>query len=243
MTLIPRARSFLSALLRRRRVEAEMEQEWRAHLDAHVATLVASGVSPVDAERRARAEFGDPLRWKEQARDVRGMEWVLGIGSDIRYALRQMRRAPAFTATVLLTLALGVGLNTAVFSVIDAVLLRPLSYPDAPRLQWITTIDQRNEEIVTALDFLAWKEQATSFDGLVAFDIANEVVSTADLVMQSRIAFVSEDFWTVSGGRPLLGVFSGAAKTPSFSRINSLRDRFRRTPRSPGEPSRSTAGN
>ena len=114
-------------------------------------------------------DFGDPLRWKEQALEVRGVGWVNGLGADIRCGLRQMRRAPVFTATVLVTLAAGIGLNTAVFSVIDAVLVRSLSYPDPERVLWVTTVD-RDQEMVNAVDFLAWKEQATSFDGLVAFD-------------------------------------------------------------------------
>ena len=205
MSRLPRLRSFLSALLRRRRVEAEMEEEWRAHLDAHADALVAAGMSQADAKRRARRDFGDPLRWKEQARDVRGVGWINGLGADIRYGLRQMRRTPVFTATVLLTLAAGIGLNTAVFSVIDAVLVRSLSYPDPERVLWITTVDG-DDEVVTAVDFLGWKEQATTFDGLVAFDnSSNYTISAADTVVQSRVAWVSEDFWSVSGGSPALG--------------------------------------
>jgi hypothetical protein len=75
MNSLPRLRSFLSALLRRRRLEADMEAEWRAHLDAHVDALVAAGMSPADATRRARGDFGDPLRWMEQAFEVRGVGW------------------------------------------------------------------------------------------------------------------------------------------------------------------------
>ena len=116
------------------------------------------------------------------------MGWVNGLGADIRYGLRQMQRAPVFTVTVLVTLAAGIGLNTAVFSVIDAVLVRSLSYPDPERVLWVTTVD-RDQEFVTALDFLAWKEQATSFDGLVAFDVRATTPSpTADTVVQSRVA-------------------------------------------------------
>lgn len=160
---------------------------------------------PDDARLRARWDFGDPLRWREQALEVRGAGWVSDLGADIRYGVRQMQRAPVFTATVLVTLAAGIGLNTAVFSVIDTVLVRSLSYPDAERVLWITTVD-RDQELVTAPDFLAWKEQATSFDGLVAFDNSSDyAISTADSVVQSRVAWVSEDFWTVSGGRPTLG--------------------------------------
>jgi len=181
-----------------------MEAEWRAHLDAHVDTLVSAGMSRDEAMRRARVDFGDPLRWKEQAFEVRGVGWVSDLGTDIRYGLRQVRRTPVFTATVLVTLAAGVGLNTAVFSVIDAVLVRSLSYPDPERVMWVATID-RDQEVVTAVDFLAWKEQATSFDGLVAFDTSDYAISTADTVMQSRVAWVSEDFWAVSGASPMLG--------------------------------------
>jgi putative ABC transport system permease protein len=202
--LLARLRSFLSALVRRRRLEADMEAEWQAHLDAHADALVAAGMSPADASRCAQRDFGDPLRWKEQAFEVRGAGWVTDLGADVRYGLRQMRRAPVFTATVLVTLAAGIGLNTAVFSVIDAVLVRSLSYPDPERVMWVTTVD-RDQEFVTALDYLAWKEQATSFDGLVAFETSDYAIYTADNVVQSRITWVSEDFWTVSDGRPMLG--------------------------------------
>jgi putative ABC transport system permease protein len=204
MTSLARVQSFLSALFRRRRLEADMELEWRAHLDAHADRLVAAGMSPVDARRRARMDFGEPLRWKEQAREVRGVGWVNDLGADVRYGLRQMRRTPVFTATVLVTLAAGIGLNTAVFSVIDAVLVRSLSYPDPERVLWVTTI-YRDQEFVDAVDFLAWKQQATSFDGLIAFDIGDSAIYTADNVVQSRVASVSDDFWSVSDARPMLG--------------------------------------
>jgi len=202
--LFARLRSFLSALVRRRRLEADMEEEWRAHLDAHVDALVAAGMSPADAKSRARRDFGDPLRWREQALEVRGVGWVNGLGADVRYGFRQMRRAPVFTATVMVTLAAGIGLNTAVFSVIDAVLVRSLSYPDPERVVWIATVD-RYQDLVTSLDFVAWKEQATTFDGLVAFDTNDYAIQTADNAVQSRVAWVSEDFWAVSGARPMLG--------------------------------------
>jgi putative ABC transport system permease protein len=204
MTPLPRLRSFLSALFRRRRLEADMEAEWRTHLDAHVDALVAAGMSPADARRRARTDFGDPLRWKEQAFEVRGVGWVNDLGADVRYGFRQMRRAPVFTAAVLVTLAAGIGLNTAVFSVIDAVLVRSLSYPDPERMLWITTVE-RHEEMVTSTDFLAWKEQASSFEGLVAFDFSNYAIASADNVVEARIAWVSDDFWSVSGAQPSLG--------------------------------------
>src|SRR5262245_416455 len=140
MAMLPRLRSFLSALVRRRRLEADMEVEWRAHLDAHVDALMAAGMSRPHAMGRARTGFGDPLRWKEQSLEVRGVGWVHDLSADVRYGLRQMWRTPAFTVTVLVTLAAGIGLNTAVFSVIDAVLVRDLSYPDPDRVLWIAPV-------------------------------------------------------------------------------------------------------
>ena len=108
------------------------------------ARRCAGGSWHVAGRRQASRtmDFGDPLRWKEQALEVRGVGWVNGLGADVRYGLRQMRRAPVFTATVLVTLAAGIGLNTAVFSVIDAVLVRSLSYPDPERVLWVTTVDR-----------------------------------------------------------------------------------------------------
>src|SRR5262245_14619920 len=208
MTPLPRLRSFLSALFRRRRLEADMKAEWRAHLDEHVDALMAAGMSRDDATRRARMAFGDPLRWREQAFEVRGVGWVNDIGADFRYGLRQMWRVPVFTLTVLVTLAAGIGLNTAVFSVIDAVLVRSLSYSDPERILWIATVDRDMvdaPEIVLDLDFFAWKEQATSFDGLVAFDTGEYAIRTADNVVQSRVTSVSEDFWAIADARPMLG--------------------------------------
>ncbi|HEU4689918.1 MAG TPA: permease prefix domain 1-containing protein, partial [Vicinamibacterales bacterium] len=204
MSPLPRLRSFLSAFLRRRRLEADMEAEWGAHLDAHVDALVAAGMSPAAARRRARMDFGDPVRWREQALEVRGVGWVTDLGADLRYGLRQMRRAPVFTATVLVTLAAGIGLNTAVFSVIDAVLVRSLSYPDPERIVWVATVD-RDQEMVISFDFLAWQEQATTFDGFVAFDTNEYVVYAAGDAAESRIAWVSEDFWAISDAKPMLG--------------------------------------
>src|SRR5262245_21906573 len=118
MTLVARIRSFLSALFRRRRLERDMEREWQFHRDARIGARMAEGLTRVDAERQARVEFGDPLRWKEQGHEAHGLRWVLDVGADVRYAVRQMRRAPGFSLIATLTVALGVGVSTALFSVI-----------------------------------------------------------------------------------------------------------------------------
>jgi len=139
MTLLARLRSFMAALVKGRRVEQDMEDEWRFHVEARADDLAAEGVPRDQAVRQARSEFGDPLRWKESGREARGLLWIYDAGADVRYGLRQLRRAPLFATTAMITLALGIGANAAIFSVLNGVLLRPLPYPKSGQLMYVTT--------------------------------------------------------------------------------------------------------
>jgi len=123
-----------SRLLRRSRMEDQLEKELRFHLDQHADDLVARGLDPDEARREARLALGGPEQVKENCRDARGTRWLEDFAQDTRHALRTFRRKPGFAAVTVLILALGIGATTVMFAVVNGVLLEPLAFPDAERL-------------------------------------------------------------------------------------------------------------
>jgi putative ABC transport system permease protein len=161
----------IRSLFRRRRVEEDLEDELRFHVERQLEKYVHSGMSREEAARRIRLEFGNIDHVKEQCRDAQGTTLLTDFAQDVRYGLRVLRRAPGFTAVTVLILALGIGANTAVFSILDAVLLRPLPYKSADRL---VAVWQRvpPEKIGMAFDtyrmFEEWSRSSHSFEKLAA---------------------------------------------------------------------------
>src|ERR1700719_3182893 len=168
MSLVARFRSFLIALLSRRRLERDIEEEWRFHVAARADSLAAEGIPREEAERRARAEYGDPFRWKELSRDVRGVRWIDDLMADFKYGLRRLRRAPLFAASVATTTRLGLCVFTSAFTILNAYVLRPVDLPNPYQLyalNWDTATERQHRFALA--DFEALRESAPFFSGLV----------------------------------------------------------------------------
>ncbi len=198
----------LRALFRRGAMEAEMDEELRSHFENQVEKLVASGMPREEAVRRARLAFGGYEQLKEECRDARGVSFVETTIQDLRYALRMLRNSPGFTAVAILTLALGIGANTAIFSVIDSVLLRPLPYKDPAGLVmvWENNSQHPNpHNTVSPPDFLDWQSRNSVFAEMSALFDQRANLTGNGVPQEVVVQDVSVNFFSVLGVNPILG--------------------------------------
>ena len=173
----------------RRRMADDIERDIRGHIEMETRENIERGMAPPEARAAALRKFGNPLRIAEDTRAVWRSGWVERLLQDTRYGLRGLRRNPAFAAIVILTLALGIGLNTAVFSVVDSVLIEPLHYPHPERLLWLAEyIKVFKAELVGGGDFLDWRAQAQSFDKMCAYGYGYETLAYGNTTDQPLVA-------------------------------------------------------
>jgi putative ABC transport system permease protein len=174
----------LRGLFSKRNDDREFDEEIQTHLELLTERYVHQGRTQYEAAAAARRQFGNVTKLLEINREMRGFESIGTIFQDLRYGLRMLRKNPSFTLIAVLTLALGIGASTAIFSVVNAVLLRSLPYRDPDRL----VVIGRNQdgEIVDstrAEDFLEWRDRATSFAQIAAYRSgAGSYRSTIDLI-------------------------------------------------------------
>jgi putative ABC transport system permease protein len=186
----------------------ELDNELQFHIEALVEEKIAQGLSRARARREAVLEFGGPEQIKEELRDVHRIPVVDALLTQTRYAWRVLRRSPSFSLTVIATLALGIGANTAVFSAIDAVLLRPLPYPNPDRLVVLHEYRSKQERPET---FLAparledWNRLNGTFQAISGFMTEDTVDASGPLPVKIKRAFVAPRFLEVLGVAPALG--------------------------------------
>jgi len=204
-----KVRNFLHNLFSFRRVEVDLDQEVHSHLEMLTEENIRVGMPPKEAQRAARIELGGVEQVKEQVREERLGNWFRSVLSDCHYGLRQLRKNPLFTSIAMLTLALGIGASTAIFSVIEAVLLRPLPYKDPARLVLLANPQDPEDGGVSYKDFENWKLQSQTFENMAVYyrdsGWSRVTLATAREPESVQGAFVSSNFFTLMGVSPSLG--------------------------------------
>jgi putative ABC transport system permease protein len=209
MTTIKGIRARLRALIRRGSAERELDEELRFHIEMETEKHVRAGMQPDEARRRALRDFGGVQVTKEAHRDVRG-RWLEEIAADTRYALRTLRRAPVLATAAILTLALGIGANTTIFSAVNAVILQPLPFADPGRLVMLWEENPEkgwHQQVCAPANVLDWKEQVRAFQDVAMYvDGESHVTLTGDQAPQVlKGETVSGNFFGVLGIRAQLG--------------------------------------
>jgi len=203
-----RIRLWLRAVMRRARMESEMDAELRFHIEAFAEDLVRSGEPREEALRRARIEFGGIERAKEECREARGVSFIDSLLQDLRYGLRMLRKNPGFSAVAVLTLALGIGANTAIFSVVDTVLLRPMPYPEPDRIvQFMLSSPQESFNLSSIPKFMVWRQQTSTLQDFAAYESDSPGINLTEgeLPEQLRDIRVSAGFFRLFGATVDLG--------------------------------------
>src|SRR5262245_45890500 len=203
---------WLERLLRRDRLERQLDAELRDHIERLVADYVAEGASEAEARRQAALEFGGLDQVKELCRDARGTRWFHDLLQDIRYGYRGLRHNRTFTVVAVLTLALGVGGNAAVFSVVNALILRPLPVPNAGDL--VTLVRRQGSITGGAFSYPQIQQLAAQtdlFNGLCGFATDTVNVGSPEALESTPAQFVSGAYYPVLGLAPAAGRLLTAA--------------------------------
>jgi putative ABC transport system permease protein len=238
MGILKGLRARLRAVVRSAAADRELGEEIRFHLELETEKNIALGMSPEEARRVATAHFGGVQRVREEHHDVRRPHWIDDFGADVRFAWRALRRTPTLTATAIVTLALGIGANTAIFSAVNAVVLQPLPMPHPEQLMMLWEQNPEKhwyKQTAAAANYLDWQAQIPAFQDVAAYtDFMSAVTLTGRgeprLLNLER---VTGNFFAVAGVRPFLGralidaeTWSGNDNRSVVLSYRSWRDQF-----------------
>src|SRR3989440_11194177 len=232
----------MRGLFRKRQLDGDLDAELRAHLEMLTEENIRRGMSPVEARYAARREFGGVEQTKELHRQQRSIALLDALVEDLRFALRGLGKRPAFALVAILTLALGIGSTTAVFSVVDRILFRSLPYPHDDRLvSFGDTAPFEANEFVLGPDYVDWKKAETPFESVTSFVPGG---ADCDLTEQNPVrlkcALVESSFLPTFGVQPFLGRnFTSDEDRPNAPRVALVsyglwRSRFASDPNLPG---------
>ncbi|MDX2030976.1 MAG: ABC transporter permease [Blastocatellia bacterium] len=210
--------------LRRQRKDEDLAAEIRHHLDEAIRDRIARGEAPEEARANAVREFGNVGLVKEVTREMWGWGWLERLTQDLRFGLRMLRKNPSSTLIAILTLALGIGANTAIFSVVNAVLLKPLPYAQAERLVriWETNVEKGGAREMTSLSNLRdWQRENRTFQDIAAWQRPNSITFTGQTpALELKASFVSANFFALLGTPAALGrTFSKEEGNPGSARV------------------------
>jgi len=196
----------LRSLFHKDKLDRDLQDELASHLELHIADNLRSGMSPDEARRDALLKLGGIEQAKESVRDLRGIPFLETLVQDLRFGLRMLRKSPGFTAVAVLTLALGIGATTAIFSVVYGVLLRPLPYRESNRIMAVFEVTSKGRPSrVADPNFDDFRDQSRSFQAIAKYNDDVASVSGAPQPTRTTVAGVSPEFLRVLGIQPIIG--------------------------------------
>ena len=200
-------RDRVRALRQRETVINDIDREMRSHLELQVEANIRAGMSPAEARERATRSFGNVNRAVDAAYDVKGGGLFETLAQDVRYGARMLAKHKAFTSIAVITLALGIGANTAIFSVVNEVVLRPLPYRDAERIVmlWEVSPAGRHQNSTSRGNFRQWRQQSTSYQQIAAFADQRSNLTGAGEPEELSVQMATPELFKVLGVDPILG--------------------------------------
>jgi predicted permease len=204
MKLLDLLRFRIATLFQRSQVNAEMEEELRSHIEHRADDIERTGLTRAEAQRRARIEFGGHVRYKEESREAAGGVFIESFLRDVRFGVRLLRKSPGFTAVAVVTLAMAIGANAVVFSVLNALILRPLNVPQAESLyQLMRGKDKAGNQSFP--DYLDLRDRNRSFDELVAYGATVAGLDTGGDPSSAWVVLVTGNYFDGLRLQPYLG--------------------------------------